>query len=111
MSMDKVNYFDYLQKQIDAAKLQNQPIDRYVKKQISFLQDAHDEFIKRAENEGYDLNSPTVGSIEIQQFSAMKNLAKQIGIPYEKYDRMIHDVRVRVFGEKGVKEYFQNDSI
>jgi hypothetical protein len=100
------NLFDVLQKKIELAEKANQPVESYVRQQIELLEAAHDEFISQAQHEGYSLEHPRVGEIEIQQYNAMKQLAKKIGIPYEKYDELIREVQVRIFGEDITKQYF-----
>ena len=46
-----------------------------------------------------------MGEIEVQQYSAMRQLAERAGIPHD-YNRLIRDVRVRIFGEEAVRENF-----
>ena len=101
-------FFDMLQTKIDKATAENRPIDDYVKKQISLLKESHDEFINTAEKRGYNINSPQVGEIEVQQYSAMKALAQKIGLPVEEYDELIKKVQIRVFGEENYKRFFEN---
>ncbi len=102
------NPFMVLQKKIEEAQKLNKPIDGYVKQQIDLLKNAHDEFVKTAQEQGYDLNNPRVGEIEVQQYSAMKQLAQKIGLPVDEYDEMIKSVQIRVFGEENAKRFFGN---
>ncbi len=104
---DNSNLFNEIQKQIEAAERKGLPIKTLVKQQIALLQDSHDEFIKAAKNQGYDINSPRVGDIEVAQYSAMKQLAQKIGMPVEIYDKLIKDVRIRIFGEENYRIYFE----
>lgn len=99
--------FNQIQKRIEQALAENKPIDHYVKKQIKLLQEAHDEFISTAKIKGYNMQSPQVGEIEIQQFSAMKALAQKIGLPVQEYDELIKNVKIRVFGEENYKKFFE----
>ena len=46
--------------------------------------------------------------VEVKQYSAMKQVAKKIGIDTKKYDNLIKEARIRVFGEDAVREYFSN---
>lgn len=100
------NPFMVLQKQIEEAQKLNKPIDGYVKKQIGLLKNAHDEFIKTAQEQGYELTNPRVGEIEIQQISSMKQLATKIGLPVDEYDEMIKSIQIRVFGKENYKKFF-----
>lgn len=101
-------FFEMLQGKIERAVAENRPIDDYVKKQISLLKESHDEFIHTAQKRGYSLNSPQVGEIEVQQYSAMKALAQKIGLPVEEYDELIKKVQIRVFGEENYRRFFEN---
>ena len=107
---DNSNLFNKLQQQIEAAQKKGLPIKTLVKQQIALLQESHDEFIKTAQKQGYDLNNPRVGDIEVQQYSAMKQLAQKIVLPVDEYDKLIKDVRIRIFGEENYKRFFENNS-
>ena len=98
--------FNSLQEKIEIAQKENRPIKEYVQKQIEILQESHDEFILQAKSQGYEMNNPKVGEIEVRQYSAMKQLAQKIGLPVEKYAKMIYDVQVRIFGEENAKRFF-----
>lgn len=95
-----------LQAQIDAAEKSGESIVPYIHAQINLLRKAHDEFISRALSEGYTMTNPTLGEIEIQQFSAMKQLAMKIGESTEEYDTLIKQCRIRIFGEENYKRFF-----
>ena len=99
--------FNQLQKRIELAIKENKPIKSLVEQQIKLLQEAHDEFISTAKIKGYNMQSPQVGEIEIQQFSAMKTLAQKIGLPVDEYDELIKNVKIRVFGEENYKRFFE----
>ena len=100
--------FNKLQKQIEAAEKTGQPIKTYVKQQIDLLKMSHDEFVKTAQKQGYDLNNPRVAQIEVQQYSAMRQLAQKIGLPVEEYDKFIKQIQIRVFGEENYNRFFKN---
>ncbi len=100
--------FNKLQKQIEAAEKTGQPIKTYVKQQIDLLKMSHDEFVKTAQKQGYDLNNPRVAQIEVQQYSAMRQLAQKIGLPVEEYDEFIKQIQIRVFGEENYNRFFKN---
>ncbi len=100
-------YFNRLQAQIEQAQKDNLPIEPYVKKQIQVLQEAHDEFVLAAQKEGMDMADPHVGEIEVQQYTLMKDLATKIGMSPEKYDKLIKDVQIRIFGEENYKRFFE----
>ena len=98
-----------LEQQIVDAKKEGKPIDTYVKQQIAILENARDEFVRKAQEKGYSLKNFRLGEIEIGQYSAMRTLAKKIGLPIEKYNEAIKQVKIRLFGEKGYKQFFEND--
>lgn len=104
---NSTDYFNKLQQRIDKAIAENKPYDHYVKKQIQLLKDAHDEFIATVKKDGLDINQPNIGEIEVRQYSAMKALAKKIGLPVEEYDELIKSVKIRVFGEENYKRFFE----
>lgn len=104
---DLEKYFKQLQTQIEQAQKNNQPIDDYIKKQLRILEIAHDEFVKKADEAGHTLETnPRRSEIEIKQYSAMKQLAKKIGLSQEKYDNAIKNIRIKVLGEDITKTYF-----
>ena len=102
-------FFYKLQQRVEKAESENKPIQGLVEQQIKILQDAHDEFISAAKRKGYDLSNPQVGEIEIRQYSAMRQLAKKIGLPIEEYDELINKVKIRVFGEENYKKFFEQN--
>lgn len=106
--MSEENKFDILQKKIELAKSNGEPIDSYVKEQIQVLKDAHDEFVKLVVAKGYNVNEVSVVEIEIEQFTLMKYLSESIGLPTEEYDNLIKDARIRVFGEENYTNFFGN---
>lgn len=101
---NSTDYFNKLQQRIDKAIAENKPYDHYVKKQIQLLEDAHDEFIATVKKDGLDINQPNIGEIEVRQYSAMKALAKKIGLPIQQYDELIKQVQIRILGEEGYEK-------
>lgn len=74
------------------------------------LEKAHDEFILQAARDGYDVeNDPSVGQREMQQFSAMKQLAKNLGLPIDKYNEKIKALRVKILGPEVAGKYFPEE--
>ena len=105
---DNSKLFMAIQQQIESAEKAGQPVKTLVKQQIAILEASHDEFIKSAQKQGFNLNDQKVGEIEVGQYSAMKQLAQKIGMPVEKYDKLIKDVRIRIFGKENYKRFFEN---
>ncbi len=103
------NYFNRLQQKIEQAQRENKPYAHYIERQIKLLEEAHDEFVAKVTKEGYDLNSPNIGEVEVRQYSAMRALAEKAGLPLEKYDEMIKSVQVRIFGEENYERLFGNN--
>ena len=103
--------FKALQQQVEAAEKAGQPIKTLVKQQIDLLKLSHDEFVKTAKKDGYELNNPKLAEIEVNQFSAMRQLAEKIGLPVEEYDKKIKEVRVRVFGEENYKRFYESGDV
>ena len=103
----KEHFYNKLEKKIQLAIKLNKPIKSLVEQQIKLLEEAHDEFISTAKFKGFDMQSPQIGEIEIQQFSAMKALAQKIGLPVDKYDELIKNVKIRILGEENYKKFFE----
>lgn len=103
----KENFYDKLEQKIQIAQMNNKPVKDLVEQQIKLIQEVHDEFIASAKIKGYDLNNPNLGEVEVQHYSAMKQLAQKIGLPVEKYDNLIKEVRIRIFGEENYKRFFE----
>ena len=111
MKMNGTDAFNQLQKLVEKAELENRPIAEYVKKQIQVLQNSHDEFVKMAKAEGYDMDSQRVGDIRVRQYAAMRQLAKKIGLPVDKYDEVIKEIRIKMFGEENYKRFFVDQKL
>lgn len=103
---DGANRFMQLQHQIEEAEKCGQSIVPLVRQQIRQLERSHDQFITMVLSKGYSLSNPRIGEIEVQQYVAMKQLAKKIGDTTEKYDTLIRNVRVRIFGEENTQRFF-----
>ena len=92
---------------IAQAEKSGLPAISLYKKQLEILQSAHDEFISRAVENGYNLkNNLDILEVEIKQFTAMKQIAQKIGMPTAEFDAQIRAARVRVLGEEVVKAHF-----
>lgn len=108
---DNSKLFKMIQEQIEVAEAKGQPIKTFVKQQIDLLKSSHDEFLKTATKEGYELNNPKLAEIEVGQYSAMRQLAEKIGLPVEEYDKKIKEVRIRVFGEENYKKFYESGDV
>ena len=100
--------FNTLSIQIEQAKENGMSIKPYVEKQIDILKNLHEDFVIQVQNHGYSLVDVSVVEIEIEQFLKMKELAQSINLPTEEYDNLIQEARIRIFGEKGYKQFFEN---
>ena len=90
----------------DELEKQGKSTTEITKHLIAVLSAAHKRFLETAEREGYDLQNPQVSDIEIKQFSAMRQLAKEACLPTKPFAKIIRDIRVRTFGEETVKNNF-----
>ena len=104
--MDNTAKFNLLQKQIEKNESQGIPVMNLLKQQIDLLMDSHEEFIRSALASGYDLRNTMIGEIEVQQYSAMKQLAQKAGLPIQEYDDLIKQVKIRIFGKVNYKKLF-----
>ena len=82
----------------------NQPIDGLVKEQIAIMEQNHDAFVKQAEEEGID--NIARGRVEVQLYTNIITWAKKIGLPTDKYEKAIRDIRVKFLGEENTKKYY-----
>ena len=67
-------------------------------KQINILKEVQEEFLIKAKNSGYSLDSYNVLTIMQEQFKAMRTLAEQVNIPTIEYDNKIKEINLKIFG-------------
>lgn len=96
-----------LEQKIKTAQANGKKIDKYILRQIEILQNSIDKFLEQMEKENR-LNDVQIAQIEIRQYSTMKELAKKINLPEEKYDDLIKRVQVRIFGEENWEIFFSD---
>lgn len=95
---------EIIQKVKEAEKF-NKPIDNLVKEQIAIMECHKDEFVKQAVNSGLD--ELEQARIEVQLCNNIKIWAQKIGLPVEKYDEQIKNIRIRILGEEAYKNLFE----
>lgn len=96
-SNDLIARSQEITQQVIAAERAKKPIDKLVKEQIEIMEAHHDEFVKQAEEKGID--NFERARVEIKLYSMIKAWANKIGLSTEKYDKAIHDIRVKFLGE------------
>ena len=82
---------------IKEAEKQNKPIENLVKEQIAIMECQKDEFIRRSED--MQLDEIAKARTEIQMYNNIKFWAQKIGLPIDKYDKLIDQVKIKIFGE------------
>lgn len=82
---------------VKKAEKLNKPIDSLVKEQIAIMECQKDEFIKRADELGFD--ELEKAKVEIQIYSNIKFWAKKIGLPVDKYDDLIKKTQRNILGD------------
>lgn len=105
-SQDLVQRSNEIIRQIKDAEKLNKPIEKLVKEQITIMECQKDEFLKQAEQLGLD--ELERARVEIQIYSNIKFWVKKIGLPVEKYDELIKNVQIRIFGEENYKRFFED---
>lgn len=101
-----------IQQKLERARQNGESIVPYVKAQIRLLESSHEEFLKQAVGEGYPLSHPRLCKIEIEQYSAMIQLAENAGLDTKKYNDKIKEIRIRVFGKANYKRFYEDpDSV
>lgn len=104
--------FMQIQHKLERARQNGESIVPYVKAQIRLLESSHEEFLKQAVGEGYPLSHPRLCKIEIEQYSAMIQLAENAGLDTKKYNDKIKEIRIRVFGKANYKRFYEDpDSV
>ncbi len=93
-SQDLVLRSNEIIQQVKEAEKLKKPIEKLVKEQIAIMECQKDEFIKQADNLGFD--DLERARVEIQIYSNIKFWAKKIGLPVEKYDNLISQVQKRI---------------
>ena len=101
------NLYIKLQKQVEIAQKLNQPIDNLVKQQIQLLEKVHDEFVSStlAKNKDLEFNLDFAGT-RIKQLQAIASLCKKIGLPTDKYENQIREIRIQTLGVDFVKKHY-----
>lgn len=92
-----------LQKINDAEKLKK-PIDSLAKKYINLLEEFHDVFVRHADK--HDFSPIDKASGEVKIYGNIIYMAKKIGLPVDKYNKKIFDIRASIMGKQFVKENF-----
>ena len=97
-----------LQRQVEKAQKANQPIEELVRQQIKLLENTHDEFVFSALAKNKDLETDLgFTEIRIKQLQAIVSLCKKIGLPTEKYDNQIREIRIKNLGVDFVNERYK----
>ena len=95
---------EIVQKVKEAEKL-NKPIEHLVREQIAIMECQKDEFIKQADNLGFDELGKA--QVIVQIYSNIKFWAQKIGLPLEKYNEKIKQIRIDILGEENYKNFFE----
>lgn len=98
--------FMQIQEKLERAEKKGENIVPYLQQQIQLLECGHEAFLKTALKQGYSLDNPRVADIEIQQYTAMKQLAEKANMDASKYSEKIKEIRIRIFGEENYKRFF-----
>lgn len=106
------NYdIQYLEYKIKQAEQNNEPIGPYIQRQIEWLESELKKFLQISEQQGRNIETDTdIAEIEIRQYAAMKQLAQKAKLPIEKYDELIKQVQIRIFGEENWENFFGNNN-
>ena len=87
--MDNSKKMAQVMAEIEERDRDGLPIRELCVEAIGYLEEARKEFLRHAQEAGYELTSPRVGEIEVQQYSAMRQLAERAGIKVAKV--LTHD--------------------
>lgn len=95
-SKDLISRSERIVQEVKEAEKLKKPIEHLVREQLAIMNCQRDEFIKNADNLGIDELSKA--RVEIQMYSNMKFWAKKIGLPVDKYDKLIQKIQKRFWG-------------
>lgn len=95
-----------LEQKIKLAQKNGSPIKEFILREIELLEQSIEQFVAQMGKENR-LNDINIASIEIRQYATIRELAKKINIPYEKYDNLIKNVKIRIFGEDNYDKFFE----
>lgn len=93
--------------QIQEAEARGYPIDELVKECLSLLGDFRVLYVADAKMKNLAKMDRVSGEIKI--VSNMKALSKKIGLPIERYDREIFDLRCQIFAPEAVRQIFHDE--
>ena len=95
-----------LEQKIKLAEKKGLPVKDFILREIELLEQSIEQFVAQMEKEDR-LNDVNIASIEIRQYATIRELAKKINVPYEKYDNLIKNVKIRIFGEENYDKFFE----
>ena len=95
-----------LEQKIKLAEKKGLPVKDFILREIELLEQSIEQFVAQMEKEDR-LNDVNIASIEIRQYATIRKLAKKINVPYEKYDNLIKNVKIRIFGEENYDNFFE----
>lgn len=99
--------YHQLECKIQEAQKLNKPFDSYVKQQIKLLEEVHDNFVKSSSSENNTRETVIdIAGTQIKQLQVIAALCKKIGLPTEKYENKIREIRIRDLGADFVKERY-----
>jgi len=97
--------FMELQNKINKAEKSKQPIEHFVKQQIKILESIHDSFSKTSKSNTIQEHI-AISETKIKQLYVIINLCKKIGLPTNKYEEKIRQIRIKDLGAEFVKQNF-----
>ena len=71
----------------------------YAKSMIKILKDIQLQFLSKAEERGYSLDSYNVLKIKLEQFKAMRQIAMEANISTNEFDKEIDLIMKTLWGE------------
>lgn len=108
-SNNKYENIEDLESKIKQAEQNNKPIDKYVKKEIIWLEQQLQNFLQIMKEKGRTIETDfDIAEIEIRQYTMMKELAQKINMPTNIYDEKIKSIQCRIFGEENWENFFGN---
>ena len=104
---EDINYLEYKIKQ---AQDNNEPIDKYVLREIDWLKQQLEQFLAEEKEQGIDIeNDFSIAEVKIKQYAMMKQLAQKINYSTEEFEEEITKIKKNLFGEENYNNFFDED--
>ena len=101
---------NYLENKTKQAQDNNEPIDKYVLREIDWLKQQLEQFLAEEKEQGIDIeNDFSIAEVKIKQYAMMKQLAQKINYSTEEFEEEITKIKKNLFGEENYNNFFDEE--